>query len=495
MTATSTLDALVVGSGPSAIATSIALSGYRPHYVRGCKLYNERLERELASVDDLLAADLTSLSHGLPQRQSNNRLAVLFDLLFHPNADYTELAEPHDQPTQTCLGLARVNRSHAHVVVGDEAAGGSWHTMRGSTLALSPGYWMELPGLEMNASKLSEPPRSWRPTRESRRSRRGRNEMARYYRGLPKHFGLGGFVSDRVVSAREDDGAWAIETRDGRSYRARRLILAVGTSGVKKRIGVAGEDLPHVSHTCGGALDSAEETRTLLVIGAGLSATDCIVEALQAGWTVFHSFRGPAASAKIVTKFGGDHWIRSGMYPEYNALAAKITGDFDGTTMFDKMRRFRFSEMATSYTPHADTELREIGRDGSFTLRRGSGAFAAEVSGHAARVAILVGSRPDLSFLSQEVRDTLERAGPPPRENADGIRSTHEVFVDVDPWSMEAKAVPKLHALGPLRGDNFCRFAIHDGWGVLRAMEQNGELGEVVNPKKKRGQKKAKTEL
>ena len=123
------------------------------------------------------------------------------------------------------------------------------------------------------------------------------------------------------------------------------------------------------------------------VIGAGLSATDCIVEALQAGWTVFHSFRGPAASAKIVTKFGGDHWIRSGMYPEYNALAAKITGDFDGTNMFDKMRRFRFSEMATSYTPHADTELREIGRDGSFTLRRGTGAFAAEVSGHASRVA------------------------------------------------------------------------------------------------------------
>ena len=55
--------------------------------------------------------------------------------------------------------------------------------------------------------------------------------------------------------------------------------------------------------------------------------------------------------------------------------------------------------------------------------------------------------------------------------------------------------MPRLHALGPLRGDNFCRFAIHDGWGVLRAMELNGEMGEVVKPKKKRGQKKPKTEL
>ena len=101
MTTTSTLDALVVGSGPSAIATSIALSGYRPHYIRGCKLYSERLESELASVDDLLSADLPSLSHGLSQRQSNNRLAVLFDLLFHPNADYTELAEAVDTAVRT----------------------------------------------------------------------------------------------------------------------------------------------------------------------------------------------------------------------------------------------------------------------------------------------------------------------------------------------------------------------------------------------------------
>ena len=87
-----------------------------------------------------------------------------------------------------------------------------------------------------------------------------------------------------------------------------------------------------------------------------------------------------------------------------------------------------------------------------------------------------------------ELFGPVELAGPPPRENADGIRSTHEPFVDVDPWSMEAKAVQRLHALGPLRGDNFCRFAIHDGWGVLRAMEQSGEMGEVAKPKKKRNE-------
>ena len=32
------------------------------------------------------------------------------------------------------------------------------------------------------------------------------------------------------------------------------------------------------------------------------------------------------------------------------------------------------------------------------------------------------------------------------------------------------EAVPSLFALGPLRGDNFARFAIHDGWGVAHAI-------------------------
>jgi hypothetical protein len=85
-------------------------------------------------------------------------------------------------------------------------------------------------------------------------------------------------------------------------------------------------------------------------------------------------------------------------------------------------------------------------------------------------VAVLVGSAPDLSFLPRAVRDTLAAAGPPRQESAEGIKATHPVFVDVDPLSMEVQAVPSLFALGPLRGDNFARFAIHDGWGVAHAI-------------------------
>ena len=68
------------------------------------------------------------------------------------------------------------------------------------------------------------------------------------------------------------------------------------------------------------------------------------------------------------------------------------------------------------------------------------------------------------------VRDALAAAGPPRQESAEGIKATHPVFVDVDPFSMQVQAVPSLFALGPLRGDNFARFAIHDGWGVAHAI-------------------------
>jgi hypothetical protein len=58
------------------------------------------------------------------------------------------------------------------------------------------------------------------------------------------------------------------------------------------------------------------------------------------------------------------------------------------------------------------------------------------------------------------------------------------VFMDVDPYTMEAKAVPGLHALGPLRGDNFARFAIFDGLGVaglLRTTREESEAGTAAN--------------
>ena len=37
------------------------------------------------------------------------------------------------------------------------------------------------------------------------------------------------------------------------------------------------------------------------------------------------------------------------------------------------------------------------------------------------------------------------------------------------------RAVPTLHALGPLRGDNFARFALHDGHAVADSVRAASE--------------------
>lgn len=57
--------------------------------------------------------------------------------------------------------------------------------------------------------------------------------------------------------------------------------------------------------------------------------------------------------------------------------------------------------------------------------------------------------------------------------SADGVKSTHPTYLEVDPYSMQVKAVPGLYALGPLRGDNFARFAMHDGHGVVASLASN----------------------
>jgi len=89
---------------------------------------------------------------------------------------------------------------------------------------------------------------------------------------------------------------------------------------------------------------------------------------------------------------------------------------------------------------------------------------------HVDAVAVLIGSRPDTSFLPAEVLEVLQAAGEPSDVSADGVRATHPVYFDVEPFAMEVRAVAGLHALGPLRGDNFVRFAVHDGQGVAAAI-------------------------
>lgn len=108
--------------------------------------------------------DLEHLSEGLEGR-SRNPVAVLFDTLLHPNADYGYEYPP-------VLQWRRDKQQHIpHLVLGRATPGGAWHVssklhlgvfpdffdesspffllqaMEGSMLTISLGIWMELPGV------------------------------------------------------------------------------------------------------------------------------------------------------------------------------------------------------------------------------------------------------------------------------------------------------------------------------------------------------------
>lgn len=84
-----TLPMVIIGNGPSGICLSYMLSGYRPYLsseaIHPNTILHSKLEeaRHLSIVDQ----DLEYLSEGLEGR-SSNPVAVLFDTLLHPDADF-----------------------------------------------------------------------------------------------------------------------------------------------------------------------------------------------------------------------------------------------------------------------------------------------------------------------------------------------------------------------------------------------------------------------
>jgi hypothetical protein len=486
--ATAVLDAIIVGAGPSGLAASLALAGWRPHYVPKCTVEDDQLAQRLQALlhrspSGLLeSAAVPALSNGLRGR-SNNPAALLFDALHHPGADSQRVPNP-----RCCLELRHdPTAALSHVLLDPQKPGGSWHGMHEATRTLSPGTWLQLPppapGL---ADHLLARESGLTPAAavQAAAARQPRSLIAGYYEAVADRFGAAvPHRSERVVAVRWNesgrneadanadecraDATWTVELADAPPLRARSLVLAVGTAGLPRRLGIEGEDLPLVAHRCTEPSDGAH---VVLVVGAGLSAADCLVHHLQRGRQVYHLFRGAVEATKVGSKFGAA--AAAGFYPEYYALTRAMAG---GT---------RMRLLGGEYEPLQGAELRAVRPDGRclLGLAGGDGDGVREVRADA--VAVLIGSGPDLRFLPPEVLSALEAAGPPPDEH-EGVKATHPVHVEVDPWSAEAKAWPTLHCLGPLRGDNFARFAIHDGYGVseaIRARSKAAERGDAPSP-------------
>ena len=100
----------------------------------------------------------------------------------------------------------------------------------------------------------------------------------------------GGVTFDRVE--RQTDGTLVVHT-DAEPLRARNVVLAIGRRGTPRRLGVPGEDAPHVTYSL---LDAATfQDRHCLVVGGGDSAVEtALALAEQPGNRVAIAYRQDA---------------------------------------------------------------------------------------------------------------------------------------------------------------------------------------------------------
>ena len=88
---------------------------------------------------------------------------------------------------------------------------------------------------------------------------------------------------------REDDGIFNVKTCNG-NYRSRSVVMALGRAGTPRKLGVAGEDLPHVLYRL---IEADHYTNNnILVVGGGDSAVEAAMGlAHQPGNRVTLSYR------------------------------------------------------------------------------------------------------------------------------------------------------------------------------------------------------------
>lgn len=151
-----------------------------------------------------------------------------------------------------------------------------------------------------------------------------REQYLAYLRGVVEQFDLDVRTYEPVVGIERTSGGrgFRITTRPlagQRSYRCNHLVLVTGGTDRPRRLGVAGEDLPHVVHY----FDDPHQyfRRRVLIVGGKNSAVEAALRCHNAGARVALSYRRDRLPEKSIK-----YWL----LPEINGLieSGKIQGYF-----------------------------------------------------------------------------------------------------------------------------------------------------------------------
>jgi thioredoxin reductase (NADPH) len=126
-----------------------------------------------------------------------------------------------------------------------------------------------------------------------------------YLRGVVEQFDLAINSYEPVTQIARDGEGFVLETAPlagARRYRARRVVVALGDMQWPNKIGVPGEDLPHVSHYFRDPHDYFR--RRLLIVGGKNSAAEAALRCWRAGAEVTISYRRPRLDSQRIK-----HWL------------------------------------------------------------------------------------------------------------------------------------------------------------------------------------------
>ncbi len=133
-----------------------------------------------------------------------------------------------------------------------------------------------------------------------------REEYLAYLRGVVMQFDLDICTYERTLGVRRGNDEFAVTTRTRagkvRSWTARYVVLTTGGMAAPNRLGVHGEDLPHVSHVL--ADPHTYFRRDVLIVGGRNSAVEAALRLHHAGARVALCYRGATLGG------GVKYWLR-----------------------------------------------------------------------------------------------------------------------------------------------------------------------------------------
>ncbi|MFN2636672.1 MAG: YpdA family putative bacillithiol disulfide reductase [Gemmatimonadaceae bacterium] len=128
-----------------------------------------------------------------------------------------------------------------------------------------------------------------------------RRDALAYYRSVVTHFEVPLRQRERVTAIQGQSGSFVVfsKTQGGKEQRtnARSVVIATGYFGSPNRIGVPGENLPHVSHIFREGHEAF--LQDVVVVGGGNSAAEAALDLWRSGARVTLVHFGPTFDKKI----------------------------------------------------------------------------------------------------------------------------------------------------------------------------------------------------